>query len=313
MSFVPAAEAAAPFLEHAAARAVTTGEAALATAALEGARYAGAIKSKLWKKARTTKKKYQKKMVNMITEGDMAKFGEPPGQELSKRVNQDYLGGNLGNVVYTMSAATPNRGDQIDQRQRDVVLMKGLKFCANFRRNLSGPASILVNFAIVSRKDDVDSNSNVGSRLFRSHNNQRAVDFNENLFSLRRHCDSINTDKYYVWTHRRFTLEQQDGNGNGEKMIKGYIPINRQLRFDPSNFPNAEMLFIWWCGLGNEENNPVSPTVQSFMNTNIVSSTYFDEPMPLGQMSQMLKQLKKSGTRRRVKRKRYSSKYAKRS
>jgi len=319
MSFVPVIEAVTPFVERAAARSVTAGEATLATAALEGARYGNK-----WLKTikKYTPKKYRKKlrpqrlfMNPMQTEGEAARFGENPGEGLTKRINSDTVTSNFGNVVYSMPVAHPNRGDQIDQRQRDVILIKGIKFCANFTRQLAGERrAVLANFALVSRKDDVDSSSNLDQRMFRSNDNSRSVDFGDNLLAQRRHCDPLNNDKFHIWTHRRFKLHDQNSNGNGSKMIAAYVPINRQIRFDASNFPTGELTFIYWFGLENTlSTGTVATTPSNYCNTCITSTTYYDEPMPLSQMSYLIKQLKNTRKgRRRYKRKRYSTKYAKR-
>jgi len=190
------------------AKNVTAAEATLGTLGLEGARYGGdavrkfynklrrpsfpggpstaklgklgkrvrkrftAIKSKRQKKQHPIDEIFRKRTnskMEITTEGREARFGEAPGKGVTKQKGSGYgPGGNLLNFVYETSISYPTKGTDINQRPNDMILLKGVKYCANFVAKRPGfVETTLCNFAIVSRKENVYSNSDLTNNLFR--------------------------------------------------------------------------------------------------------------------------------------------------
>jgi len=327
------------------AKNVTAAEATLGTLALEGARYGGNAVRKYGNKLRRRivtpgsrehqlgkrmrqrfapiKSKRQRKQQNPLqpkklnfdmegtTEGREARFGEAPGAGVTKQKGSGYgPGGNLLNFVYETSISYPTKGTDINQRPNDMIFLKGVKYCANFQPLRPGLVeTTLCNFAIVSRKENVYSNSDLTNNLFRSREDTRGQSFEDTGEAIDRHCLPINTDKYHVWTHKRFKLRGAGTNLPGSRMLSGYLPVNRQIRFDAANRPNGELLAIWWFG---DENTTaatpvtaivptgVSPDVIPF-NTNIAFTTYWDNPVSVHMLKTAMKSLRRTKYKRRSK------------
>jgi len=331
------------------AKNVTAAEATLGTLGLEGVRYGGdAIRksynkfrrrsfargprtSKLGKLGKRVRERFttitpikskrqktqhdstirQRLSSNMETEGDAARLGERPGTAVSKLKGSGYgPGGNLTNIVYDVQVAYPTKGTDIHERPNDMIYLKGLKYCVNAKCTKEGATSAyFCNFAIVSRKDNVSSGSQMDVSMFRSREGTRGQNFEDTGEAIDRHCLPLNTDKYHVWMHKRFKLRGQGTNMPGSKMFSGYLPINRQIRFTGANQPNGELTAIWWYG---EENSTsvspfsglqVAPNVEQDLafNTNIAFTLYWDDPVSTTMLQQAMRSMKRGKYKRRSK------------
>lgn len=333
MSFVPiAAEAA----EALAARQVTAGEATLATAALEGARYGyesgvqaltaiadrarssskhvikkGRSKSlrKFFSKGERLKRRY-KMASTAMDEGTAARFGEKAGYQSVKQKELS-TGFNMNeNTIYVTEPDMPTRGSDIDQRERDLIFYRGLKYCFNYDSLTTAGGdyqSLMVNFAIVSRKDAVDSQVNLADDFFRAGGNSRSQDFSTPTNALDRHCLPLNSDKFHIWTHKRFKLHRRTGQGHGDKYFSGYIPINRQIRFDGANKTNGTLFCLTW--FGGVAGVVSTPGTVALCNVQGMLTTFWDDTIPIGQIRYLTRQIRKNPRGKRLyKRKRYSTK-----
>jgi len=324
--------------EAIAAKNVTAAEATLGTLGLEGLRYGGdvvrkygnklrrrivtpgsrehalgkrvrerfaPIKSKRQRKQRTTLRPKRLDFdMEGTTEGREARFGEPPGSGTSKQKGSGY--GPLGSVLDFLHETTigyPTKGSDINQRPNDAIFLKGVKYCVNIQPLREGlTTSTFCNFAIVSRKENVYSNSDLGNNFFRSREDTRGQSFEDTGEAIDRHCLPINSDKYHVWTHKRFKMRGQGTNMPGSKMLTGYLNVNRQIRFDAANRPNGELVALWWFG----DENTTSPTpltggVTSDFNTNMMFTCYWDNPVSLHMLKSAIKSSRRTKYKRRSK------------
>jgi len=327
MSFVPAlAEAAAAAL----AKEATVGEITAGTGMLEGARYGVESflrQAKKYKKAhtwkgtiKTNRRKYQRpntyyvdidKTKMKMDEGEASRLGEAPGTGVSKRTSSGYGPdpNTSTNQLYIQEIFFPNKGTDINDRPNDMIYLKGLKYCANFAPSATGVSeSFFVNFAIVSRKDNVSQNTSFEENMFRSRQDTRSQDFEATGQAIDRHCLALNTDKFHVWVHKRFKLRGLGTNMTGSKMMSGYIPIKRQIRFDGSNRPNGELHAIWWCGEENTVSvapfSSVQPTnftnkLSPAINTNMSFTTYWDDPVSVTMLQAAMKSLRRTKYKRK--------------
>jgi len=322
------------------AKNVTAAEATLGTLGLEGIRYGGDAVRKSYNKLRrrsfargpstkfgklgkrmrerltSIKSKRQKKQhpideifskrvnSNMETEGEAAKFGEQPGIGIIKKRGSGYgPSANATNVLYDIQVGYPTKGSEINERPNDIIFVKGLRYCANFKSLLEGDLdSMFCNFAIVSRKDNVNSGSQMDVGMFTSRDSNREQNFEETPEAIDRHCLPLSLDKYHVWTHKRFKLRGKGTNMPGSKMLSGYIPLNRQIRFTGANQPNAELSVMWWFGRENTVSTAPFTSGQpagnqayetSALSTNIALTLYWDDPVSLYMLKSAMSSVKR--------------------
>lgn len=141
------------------------------------------------------------------------------------------------------------------QRLRDTVNLRGFVIQANITSKF--PDKILhFNWAVISPKNDLDVL--VNTNFFRSYEDRRAQNFGDTDLSVVDYkLRPINTDKYNVLAHQRFTLSAADGqDGRGYmRMIRKWIPLKRQLRFDTDTEERSydKIFFVTWCDINNTD------------------------------------------------------------
>lgn len=183
--------------------------------------------------------------------------------------------------------------DQIDQRQRSMVNLRGFKICMELKNN--GGTPLLFNMAVVSPKgQNVNLTQNplltigdaVEDNWFRGNGNTRSIAFDGgSLNSNDFHCRPINTDEYNVLMHKRINLNTfpaattwENQRGSNYKFIMKYVPIKRQIRFDTNardSCASGKIFFVYWY------DNFQQPIGASATDSLIVSEryiTYFKEP-----------------------------------
>lgn len=324
MSYVPAAL---ELAEAMAARQVTMGEATAGTGLLEGARYfpegVKALKKLAAKAKRETKgfsiklthkktkrSKYTTTNQNMqMDEGEAARFGEQPGTGVVKHTDGERHVNFKSNELESYVIPYPAKGQNNDQRVRDIIHLKGVKVCANFENLGVDDRAFFCNFAVVSRKDRVSDSGNLDANLFRGRDNNRGEDFTSVLSTIERHCLPLNTDKYHVWMHDRFKLFRPVGSHeHSSKMITRYIHIDRQINFDVTNV-SGELYILYWIGAENIIST--TPSINDQCRIGLTTTTYYDTPLADSQVKQVLRRIARGKTtRKKYKRKRYSKKYA---
>lgn len=185
------------------------------------------------------------------------KFADRVGTSNAKKVafNQDSTARDT-RTLYATNLISIARGQSLNERERDIINFRGVRICNNFYNN--GTAPLFLNVAVVSRKDADSTIPPDTDDFFRSlDSDTRGQAFNNSLSAIAFRCLPINTDKYLVHKHKRYTL-QGDANGSGwlhsgpsYKTMKWYIPFKRQIRYDSdkggSFSYNANLYLVWWC------------------------------------------------------------------
>lgn len=140
-----------------------------------------------------------------------------------------------------------------DRRLKDQVNFRGIKFCMNVRaEGALGTAKAMFNMAIISPKSDLTSSAAVPvTDFFRNPDgNDRGIDFGDaSLSTLDYYCTAINTDKYNIHMRKKFLVGPSGSTeGNKERLVEFYLPINRQIRYEPgsANPVGKNMYFVWW-------------------------------------------------------------------
>lgn len=163
--------------------------------------------------------------------------------------------------------------DATDARLRDVVNMRGIKFCIHMRNTINTNRRLHGHVAIVSCKNEPDDGIIPTQKFFRSQgeNNTRAQDFNTfQLTGLDVRCLPINTDLYNVHKHKRFSLAPSTSTeGRDERMQEFWMPIRRQLRYqNNSQKPEGKNMYMlmWFSDVeetsGAPAGNPIPDAVK---------------------------------------------------
>lgn len=213
----------------------------------------GTLKSG-YKRARMAIKTRQAKRARFSTRN----VGEPVGTSTSKRfTSKDTTSvAKDSRTLYSeeLTIIPHSSNNVIDNRQRNIVNLRGFKICMEFLNNIGQTQYFHV--AIVSPKN---SNSTVETTdFFRGTGSSRAVDFGQALSSLDFHCRGINTDKYTVLMHKRYRIQGNsnstyvDRSGRNYMNMMMYKKIKRQLRFEQTadNSPISGRIFlVYWSDL----------------------------------------------------------------
>jgi hypothetical protein len=209
------------------------------------------------------------------------RVGERPGTSTAKRNDQKTNGNLNSRTLYVQPLLNLPRGDAIDQRERQVVNFRGIKFCHSMGL-ISGTQtgqgqSVYLNRAIISEKGCDDSPAT--DKFFRGNGTGRGRDFNINLSALDFHCLPMNTDKWNVHKHSRSKLKPfSDTSGGNFKTFSSYFKLNRQIRYEESgDVPTGKQVYYvyWFDFQGKDEGQPV---VSSQISHDLHMNRYFREP-----------------------------------
>ena len=186
-------------------------------------------------------------------------------------------------IIQALCHITQTDTNAINRRQRQLVNVRGFKFCYSFRNNTDRP--LFCNIAIVARKDGSTPNA---TDWFRGSGTNRNADFALNLTSTEFYCLPINADKYTILYRKRFTLgannEGLTGSSyqNGPKSYKmwmKYLPFKRQIRYEgtsSSEIDHAQPYIVMWFDRWNAPQNEAQQTAVVEVLRRTV--TYFREP-----------------------------------
>lgn len=178
---------------------------------------------------------------------------------MSNRVTKKVISGEANalnrttRLQYTDGLLDIAQGTEVNQRLRNCINVIGVRIIAEIKNRSADP--LLLNLAIIASK----GTSGVETQdFFRDHATERAVDFGTALSSIEFHHLPINTDKYTVLRHKRYTL--MPGASGGTNIITNqgkswmtinwWQPIRRQVRYDTSNANNPEdgnVTFVYWA------------------------------------------------------------------
>ena len=180
----------------------------------------------------------------------------------------------LTRTLYQVNALRINKqsaNDELKYRDKDITLVKGLKFIFNLTNQ--GQRPIYFNLAVVSPKNETGTVTT--NRFFRSNDiDNRAANFDNNRTSIEFHHDGINTDIFDVIKHHRRIIRpaghgtdgrkggDYDSSGSSYQVIKQYVPIHRKFAYGGSaTLPSGRSLYvIYWCDFWG---NPAVSTPES--------------------------------------------------
>lgn len=188
--------------------------------------------------------------------------------------------------AYDMTSIPQTSSNSIDQRQRDIINMRGFKVCLLIRNRTAQPMTF--NMAVISPKGDQtglstgDTGSTLVLNFFRGNGNTREVDFGSAITNNQYHCLPINTDRWVVLAHQRRILRNQTNTGNYTNetpnyfKIQKYFKINRQIRYDNVGSSTSPVYFVYWIDLFMALSTGVAAAQAVDFQREFV--TYFREP-----------------------------------
>lgn len=176
--------------------------------------------------------------------------------EISK-VHQAYVTRSI-NVVgqsgvnVTAIPAQTSMTDDEHSREKDRIIYKGFKYEIQIRNDEPG-VPLTMNIAILSPRHQIVAPTVFD--FFRAPNNAfgRGRDFSNNMNNYEMHRSGINTDKYTVLLHKRYIVGPQrsanipfmNESSKNYMMLKKYVRINRQLRYE-SDVCSTPIFFLCW-------------------------------------------------------------------
>lgn len=184
------------------------------------------------------------------------KFGERIGTSVAKRVLPTGQTPNFDlydtRTQYRFSCLTLSQGTALDERLRFIIQARGVKisfYCKNFSSN-----NLFFNIAVVTRKDNPSLMPST-EKWWRSNMQVRGFDFDVANAPMTFHHASINTDRYMIHKHKRYTLNALTSSNGSSSWVhrKFYIKLNRQIEYE--NVPDGNtteptqdnLYLIWWA------------------------------------------------------------------
>ena len=268
MSLVPYAVGSAPYVATGAKRAYQW-----AQDNPDQVRQAANIIGGAWK-ARSRRKRRRKFKSPM--------YGEAPGTAGPKyHETKQVLGARDTRSLYNvnMLQLTRTQNNEINQRQRDIVNIRGIKTCVEMENLSARP--LWVHTALIVPKN---KSTTFGSGdFFRGSDNsdRRSEDFSLALDSIQMRCLPINTDEWHIICHKRTRLagtSSNDKTGSTSAALDVYSKVNRQFRFEGSgsNTCVTPIYFVYWAdNIGIIAGS--LPAAGAF-NLGFRNITYFREP-----------------------------------
>lgn len=219
-----------------------------------------------WRKRRGGRAGYRtakRRRISRIKKGNIGrqartKMGDHVASSNCKRALIDNVNPTARDtrILYLNSLLTLPLGQGINERERSIINCRGIKLWHRWANTTN--SEMTVNVAVISNRWSTVDNPN-STDFFRAYQDRRAQDFDPTAMTgLNFHFSHINTDRYLVHWHRRYILAPSDNdpsmnNKNSRVIIKKYIKINRQIRYEDvpdgnSNEPiNTNLYLVWWA------------------------------------------------------------------
>lgn len=256
-------------------------------AAMAIGKYAWRHRSQIARAAKRVRTSYRRRKKAKFSTKNV---GEPVGSSNCKRAETLYEEFNVNRSTRILNTRTllniykqDSFNDNLDKRVRDIINVRGIKICGEWKNNSSYP--LYLNVAVISPKDGVVNVS--ADDFFRSHSaDKRSVNFSTALSSNQLHCLPVNSDKYTVLRHKRFTLGPDPTplnnrpysiNKDNFLVMNWYLKLKRQIRFEGDlNVPESGQVYlVWWADkFGTDATT--APAPDSY-NNSLRAIVYFKE------------------------------------
>lgn len=216
------------------------------------------------------------------------RIGKPVGTGNAKStlIENTGLVGKNTRTLYSGELINIPKSDSINHRVRNIINVRGFKFCMQVHNLLDRPLNL--NVAIISPKN---ANTIVTNEFFRDQGGaQRSTNFVDARTSLEFKCLPINTDMYNILRHKRYVLAPSSS-GEGDPMewkcdrkctylsLEWYTKVKRQFQFDnvTDTEPDSNQVFLvyWADGWGTAGGTATVLNAFEMMERHIM---YYKEP-----------------------------------
>lgn len=209
------------------------------------------------------------------------RIGERPGTSSAKRAGITDDRTIATRTLYDVQLLNLGKGQNIDNRERNVVNFRGVKCCLSFVNKAAtvNGQHLYVNYAVVTPKASDDKIGIDMANFFRGTGVDRGVDFGIGLSALEFRCLNINTDKWDILKHKRIQLAPYSSNeGANCRTSEFYLPVNRQIRYQTDGqLPVAKQLFlIYWCDY--QDTPATTAAANNVCDVQLRVVKYFKEP-----------------------------------
>lgn len=214
-------------------------------------------------------------------------IGQNRFQNSSKKLEVNQLELPLSTyTLYEYNMTNIPQGVNIDDRLRNSVNISGFKICGDIVNENVVP--LYFNMAVIKSKNSALS---TGSGFFRAAiNGERGYDFTRaSHTSPFMHCTPINTDRFNILCHMRWTLggnkdtTAATSNYSSAKssylFIDRWLPLKRKLTWDndAASEPNGgHIMLVYWINKINS--GPVLVAETGMANLKLRVYCYFREP-----------------------------------
>jgi len=188
--------------------------------------------------------------------------------------------------LYLYDLVRLSQGSDINDRERQLVNIRGCKMCMQFTNTSND--NLYLNVALIAFKGGSQEASISTTDFFRAEGGlARSVNFDTTLDACEFHTLPINTDKYAVFQHKRYQLIPGSAVGGNKVALTGrnymtldwYRKINRQFRFDNATGNQPEDGQVWlvhWADKMDSESGQVVEVGQYTAKVRVIS--YFKDP-----------------------------------
>ncbi|AKV62255.1 putative capsid protein [Aiptasia sp. sea anemone associated circular virus] len=174
--------------------------------------------------------------------------------------------------------------NQNNNRRRQIVNLRGVKLCLEFRNQLARP--LYLNVAVLGQKTQNQDLPPSVLGFFRGFDqNSRSEDFTTARSANELHCLPINPDKFTVLRHKRYRLipnsdagtVYNDHSGHSYMNMDWWLKVKRQIRYtDGGDIDSGSLWLCHWCDeIFAGTFAPVQPDAYAYT---IRSICYFKEP-----------------------------------
>lgn len=239
------------------------------------------------KAAKVVQRAYRRRRKRMTAKKEAFRsFARPRSARLpSKRTDEVLNESDLATTtLHTESITMPSEGTGANQRERNVMILTGLKFCLEFSNNLN-TANLYLNVALIQDRTDPTFRGDVPNDLFFRSTQGASRGQNFPLsFAILNHCRPINTDKYRVFMHKRMFLGARGLTSQAlpwqefhksTRTVMRYLKFKKQLRFDSSNNTNGQLRLVYWA---SPEKGTGSVPINNAFNARGDICVYFKDP-----------------------------------
>lgn len=193
---------------------------------------------------------------------------------LMKRGSVDQRGTPLFNDLLFMELSAIPRGTDLNTRERDQIVMSGIRLRLEFRATAAAANMLHLCWALVQFKQKTPgalvTKADLNSDFFRGTLTSRNVAFDATAMGNHKLTYPINADKYVVIArgdipHSATATTTSGGTFGPYVSYDRYIRVNKSIEYDTNTSDSAHnpLVFVYWFMHGDLNQTTTIPTIHS--------------------------------------------------